>query len=91
MFQKSPYFVLSSDSEASLTSFGMTHRDVLPKRISAEEPLALLGATKKMARGDKKGLGTTKSSLRTTAYPFLPEARQCQAISLAPTFFLKFN
>jgi hypothetical protein len=54
MFQKSPCFVVPSDSETSLTSFGMTHQDVLPRRVSAEGPLALLGATKKMARGDKK-------------------------------------
>ena len=65
MFQKSPYSVLSRDRETSLISFGMTHRDVLPRRVSAEGPLASLGATKKRARGDKKGLGAT-------AYPFLP-------------------
>ena len=70
--KKSPYSVVPSDRETSLTSFGMTHQDVLPRRVSAEGPLALLGATKKRARGDKKGLGATKSSLRTTAYPFLP-------------------
>jgi hypothetical protein len=47
---------MSSVSEASLTSFGTAHREVfpkraflfvLPRRVSAERPLASLGAAKK--------------------------------------------
>jgi hypothetical protein len=44
----------AKSSEGSLTTFGMTYRDVLPRRVSAEGPLASLGVTKKEARGDKK-------------------------------------
>ena len=59
------FFVLPSASRASLTSFGTAHRDVLPRRVSAEGPLAcLLGAT-------KKGLGAT-------SHPCFPEACQCR-------------
>jgi len=66
-----------SDSEASLTSFGtaslftsfgMTLRDVFPRRVSAEGPLASLGATKKGARGDKiRKLGAASPTLSCRA------------------------
>jgi hypothetical protein len=56
---------VASGSEASLTSFGTRHRDVLPRRVSAEGSLASvrgdnkrkgLRATKRgSVRGDKRG------------------------------------
>ena len=55
-------WTVPSVSERPLTLFGTRHRDVLPRRVCAEGPLASLGATKKeRARGDKKrGLGAIK-------------------------------
>jgi hypothetical protein len=41
----SPSFVLPSVSEAPLTSFGTASWDVIPRRVSAEGPLASLGVT----------------------------------------------
>jgi len=51
---RQPIRVFPSDSEASLTSFRTASRDVIPRRVSAEGPLASLGATKKEARGNKE-------------------------------------
>jgi len=47
LFKKVPlYFVLPSDSEASLASLGKASRDFIPRCVSAEGPLGLrLGAT----------------------------------------------
>jgi hypothetical protein len=55
-------WTVPSVSEASLTLFGARHRDVLPRRVSAEGPLASLGATKKRGLGapKKRGLGAPK-------------------------------
>jgi len=39
LFKKVPYFVVPSDSEASLTLFGTASRDVIPRHASAEGPL----------------------------------------------------
>jgi hypothetical protein len=50
------YFVLPSESEASLTSFGTALRDVFPRHASAEGPLASLGATKKCLGATTEGL-----------------------------------
>jgi hypothetical protein len=68
-----PFFVLPSVSEASLASFGTTSpphfvrdgiRDVIPRRVSAEGPLAC-------ARGDKKRLGVTASHRVFPRHAFL--------------------
>ena len=63
-------WAVPSVSKASLTLFGTRHRDVLPRCVSAEGPLASLGVTKREAfrvtkregsgRQKKRGLGVTK-------------------------------
>jgi hypothetical protein len=61
-----PFFVLPSASRASLASLGTALRCVIPRCVSAEGPLASLGATKKGLGATKKGLGETKKGLGET-------------------------
>jgi hypothetical protein len=59
------FFVLPSDSEASLTSFGTASRHVSQRHVSAEGPLACARGDKRVGSGrQKRRSGRQKSRLR---------------------------